>query len=67
VSCVDLSIPISDIRSDDDYAGEVAAAIAGDRVAIVLQPVVSSAQRNPVFYECLLRMRDASGAEMSVA
>ena len=58
---------MTDARSDDEHAGQVAAAIAADRVAIVLQPVVSAATRTPVFYECLLRMRDASGADMSVA
>lgn len=54
-------------RTDGEIAADVAAAIAGGRLDLVLQPVVASGSGLPVFYECLLRMQDAAGLEMSVA
>ncbi|MCG8561934.1 MAG: GGDEF and EAL domain-containing protein [Hyphomicrobiales bacterium] len=46
-------------------ADEVISALNERRMVLALQAVVSSGQRQPMFYECLLRMRKPNGSVVS--
>ncbi|MEM8575414.1 MAG: EAL domain-containing protein [Pseudomonadota bacterium] len=63
--CYDPSSPREAQRKHSiAMADEVIRALNDRRIAIALQPVVSSGSHNAEFYECLLRLRQPDGSVM---
>jgi len=53
--------PVAENLERETVLDIVRAALRGDRVELVLQPIVSLPQREPRFYECFSRLRTEAG------
>lgn len=50
------------LRQDMSIAKEVQQALMDDRLLLAYQPIIDSATLQPIYYECLLRMRRQDGS-----